>query len=372
MDLFDLMRSRCKDLNDESLDRCAKYAAANGKGALAIHIDRPQASIIGASKSGDLGLLNVILFRWIITLEDTSNEEYVLVVNKSLCKAAKYGHGDIVNYLLYKATKEYRGRCAVLASQHGWEEMVENLSSQLGDHEDISEMFYQALTNHHRNIVEFLIERYSLKDDDCLIQCTHKCMYVAVSKLLENGADPSTNDNECLKISMRLKHEGLMRLLYTSATIYEHNILELMLLCCKYGHLSYIERLRTDYIISEDVFQSNKDLLFSTLCENGYKDIYDYMIQYNVSKSYSNNLPIRSTSKGGHLSLTKLLLRDPSVDPSDCRNNALHNAIRGGHCKIVRLLLRDKRVSSILNINLCRSLAVRYKRKKILKILESM
>ena len=77
----------------------------------------------------------------------------------------------------------------------------------------------------------------------------------------------------------------------------------------------------------------------------GHLDIVKLLLaDQRVDPSHNDNEAIRKASANDHLEIVKLLLADSRVDPSDYNNDAIRRSSRNGHLDVAMLLLADRRV----------------------------
>ena len=90
---------------------------------------------------------------------------------------------------------------------------------------------------------------------------------------------------------------------------------------------------------------ANDNRAIRSASSNGHTDAVKLLLaDPRVDPAADNNEAIRAASRHGHAEIVKILLDDPRVDPSANNNDAIRVASENGHTEIVKLLLDDPRV----------------------------
>jgi hypothetical protein len=90
----------------------------------------------------------------------------------------------------------------------------------------------------------------------------------------------------------------------------------------------------------------NDNISIKIASVNGYKDMVKLLIKDpRVDSGVNDNFPIRSASERGHTEVVKLLLSSENTDPSAEDNEAIRRASQNGRYEIVKMLLSDERVN---------------------------
>jgi hypothetical protein len=113
---------------------------------------------------------------------------------------------------------------------------------------------------------------------------------------------------------------------------------------CSNGQLSIVKMLLDVPFVNP---QSNRNFAISIASEKGYLEIVKLLLKdRRVDPSDNNNHAIMFASRYGHAEIVGLLLKDSRVDPSSDRNYAIREASANGFEKVVRLLMDCRRVDS--------------------------
>jgi ankyrin repeat protein len=81
------------------------------------------------------------------------------------------------------------------------------------------------------------------------------------------------------------------------------------------------------------------------------KNLYELSWKY-IRKDWNNNYAIQWTCSRGFADRVRILLEDPSVDPTVNYDNAFIQACTNGHLECCKLLLKDRRIyPKICNLN---------------------
>ena len=138
-----------------------------------------------------------------------------------------------------------------------------------------------------------------------------------VKRLIQQGTDPTVNNNEPIKWSSY------------------------------YGHVEVVKELLKDPRVDPSD-NSNEPIRWSSYY--GHVEVVKELLKDpRVDPSDNNNEPIRFSSQNGHVDVVKELLKDPRVDPRAKDNYAIRFSSNNGYVGVVRELLKDKRVRSSLS-----------------------
>ena len=131
-----------------------------------------------------------------------------------------------------------------------------------------------------------------------------------VKWLLNQGFDPSANDNYTIRLASRYGFTDVVKLLLSDSRVdLSTDDNEAIHLASNYGHTEIVKLLMSDPRVDP-----------------------------------SDNEAIRLASRNGHIEIVKLLLGDPRVDPSANDNYAIRWASFNDYTEIVKLLMSDTRV----------------------------
>jgi len=89
---------------------------------------------------------------------------------------------------------------------------------------------------------------------------------------------------------------------------------------------------------------NNKLSILKILLKNPLVDPGDNTVDGARYSRDERNDAIRRAAQNGHVEAVKLLMKHPKVDPSAKNNFALRHSLKMGHYKVSELLLNDKRV----------------------------
>jgi ankyrin repeat protein len=210
----------------------------------------------------------------------------------ALLSAVKYGHVDVVDYLL---------RQGAMFDPSGDGNYAIGLAAERG----------------HLAVVDRLLqdERVdpSARDNYAVQQAAVRGHLAVVKRLLQDArVDPSANDN----YSVRWAAEN--------------------------GHLAVFERLLRDKRVDPS---ASNNFAVRWVAEDGHFTVFDQLLQdKRVDPSADDNYAARRAAEYGHLAVVERLLQDERVDPSANDNYAVRWAAENGHLAVVDRLLEDDRV----------------------------
>ena len=103
---------------------------------------------------------------------------------------------------------------------------------------------------------------------------------------------------------------------------------------------------------------------------NGHADIVKLLLQDGqVDPSVFYNAPIRNASYYGHPKIVEMLLQDRRVDPTDDDNYTIKYACLNRHIKVIELLLQDGRADPSVNDNSILRFASSFGHIKVVELL---
>jgi ankyrin repeat protein len=82
---------------------------------------------------------------------------------------------------------------------------------------------------------------------------------------------------------------------------------------------------------------------FLTAMDANRKNVVIYFlnlpIERGLNRAQDRNRPIRWAAFNGYVDIVRILLKDPTVDPTDCDNYAFKYAAENGHIDVVQTLM---------------------------------
>lgn len=96
---------------------------------------------------------------------------------------------------------------------------------------------------------------------------------------------------------------------------------------------------------------STNNALLTAVGLGNISDVRLHMLNSSINLNSSEGLALRTASHEQHYAIALLLLDDPRIDPSLCRNSALRLAIDAGNIQLVEKILSDDRVVQHIRAN---------------------
>ena len=231
--------------------------------------------------------------------------------------------------------------------------ILENIKHELNnkDYEKILELAYNY---NNYNIINFILSNPTYNN---LLNKTILFLYAvktnnisAIKDLLQQGVDPSINNNTAIQIAAEKGYIEIIKLLLKDKRInpsdQRNDILQTIV---KYGYTEIVKLLLKDPRVDPS---DQKNRAIQTAAEKGYVEIVKLLLKDpRVDPSDFGNFAIRKAAKNGHIEVVKLLLQDSRVNPKDFNNYAIKAAAEKGHIEMVKLLLQDERVDPSDNNN---------------------
>jgi hypothetical protein len=121
-----------------------------------------------------------------------------------------------------------------------------------------------------------------------------------------------------------------------------------------------------EYCDTNRMYQS---ILISSVNGDNIK-ITKFMMNYlNIDLAYNLNMFFRRICELGIVSLVRVSLRNPKINPADVDNHAIKTASANGHYGVVYLLLKDRRVNPLAENNKAYNLAIENKFDTVAELL---
>ena len=123
------------------------------------------------------------------------------------------------------------------------------------------------------------------------------------------------------------------------------DVQDLFFIACQTGRLSLVKLLLADPRVDPADYYNHAIQLAS---QNGHTEVVKLLLaDKRVNPAAGNNYAIQFASQNGHTEIVKLLLADNRVNPADDDNRAIRWASSNYHTEIVKLLLADPRVRAL-------------------------
>ena len=191
-----------------------------------------------------------------------------------------------------------------------------------------------------------------MEDTQRLIDAAGSGELEVLEELLENGVDPSADDNEAIITAAIFAHTAIVdRLLAWEGANGERvnpaaddnaAIRE----AADLGHTDVVDRLLRDNRVDPGAMDN---YAIRVAAENGHKDVVESLLANDrVNPGARDNIAIRMAAANNHPKVLELFLKldDDRVDPGAANNIAIGDAADKGFLEVVQLLLRDKRVNA--------------------------
>ena len=212
-------------------------------------------------------------------------------------------------YFIYDFTKKQSDKKSMIGVTIGTNGTISDChyrDDTPGDKKEVKNLYGQYLKPHSK---EYIKPKININD---ITEVSKYGLVDEVKKLIENGIDPSDNNNYAIKWAS------------------------------KNGHLEIVKLLLQDKRVDPS---ANNNYAIKWASKNGHTEVVKLLLEDpRVDPSDYYNYAIRYASDNDHVEVVKLLLQDKRVDPSDMDNNAIRLASENGHTEVVKLLLQDKRV----------------------------
>ena len=163
---------------------------------------------------------------------------------------------------------------------------------------------------------------------------------------LGEGADPSFNDNDAIRMASANGHPEVVKLLLADNRVdpaaNNNNAIKMASLR---GHPEVVKLLLANNRVDPGA-DTNYVIKFAS--ENGRTEVVKLLLaDPKVDPAADNNYAIRLASQRGHPEVVRLLLADDKVDPAAENNYAIRWASHNKKTEVVRLLLADPRVAPV-------------------------
>ena len=164
-----------------------------------------------------------------------------------------------------------------------------------------------------------------------------------VKRLLDQGEDPSDDNNWAIRLASRNGHTEIVKVLLQDERVDPSDKDNYAIrMSSNNGYTDIVKLLLQDRRVDPS---GGDNYAIGLASKNGHIEIIKLLLQdERVDPSNMNNSPIRLSSANGYTDIVKLLLQDERVDPSDGDNEAIRGASINGYIEVVKLLLQDQRV----------------------------
>ena len=270
-----------------------------------------------------------------LTLKNVFSEKYKKILENKLKNTIKF-----TIYNLYEAIQ-------FNIDIHLIKKILENIKHKLRE-QDFEKILKLAHYYNNYDIINIII---SNPQYNTLINKNILLLYAIqinnidiVKELLQQGVDPSIDDNYAIHIAIKNGYTEMVQLLLKDPRIdpnVHHNYI--IRIAVAGGYIEIVKLLLKDQRINPG---DANNYAIRIASEKGYTEIVKLLLQDpRVNPSNDNNYAIRIAAEKGYIEIVKSLLKDSRVDPSDHHNDAIRCAVKNGHTEIVQLLLQDKRVN---------------------------
>jgi len=142
-----------------------------------------------------------------------------------------------------------------------------------------------------------------------------------ITDCINNGFDPSWSDNWGLHYTI---NKNIKELLYKDERVRDsQKLIDIFVDSINYDILWLVKFCLDN---GQDPTTNDNWALIRS-CEDGYYDIVKFLLRdKRINPSYINNLSIRKASINGDIDIVRLLLSDNRVDPSAVNNDAIRCA----------------------------------------------
>ena len=191
-----------------------------------------------------------------------------------------------------------------------------------------------------------------------------------IKYMIENGIDPSSDDNNAIKQACCDGQLHVVNLLLSYEKVdptTESNTA--FRLAVRNDHYRIVEILISKNVNPAD--ENNYAIKYAS--KQGYYQLVDILLlDSRVCPDIDNNYPIRKSSKFGHTQIVQSLLKNKWINPGANKNYSIRWAANNGHLLIVKLLVDDIRVDASSVNNESIKLASMGRHTKIVKKLISV
>lgn len=163
-----------------------------------------------------------------------------------------------------------------------------------------------------------------------------------VKELLDEGYDPSLNDNDASVLASFKGYLDILKLLVRDRRVNLRNT-DAIHLAAKNGHLDVVK-----FLLNKRAFhKENLYYIAEDALENSHIEVVKTLAQHNrfILSAHRNSF-IRIAAEKGDVNMVEYLLSQNIVDAGDKRNEAIINAAENGHLKTVKLLLANPKVNA--------------------------
>lgn len=271
---------------------------------------------------------------------DSKNQIKQHIIDCGFQRAASNGHLDIVKYL------------------------VEEKGANINHTNDFA--FRNAVSNGYIDVVEYLLTKnvnVHVNNDECFKLCSKETeqKYHKILNMLKQYVKSKENITESIKDYLKPKSEEDIL-----SSLKDVSPNRKIILGCRKNLLWLIKKGLEEG--ADPSIDDNK--LFIWACENRHVDMVKNLLKdKRINPGDRRNEPISTASKNGNIEIVKLLLNDHRVNPSDFDSFSLIWACENGHIEIVKLLLEDGRVDQYSLGYLSKKIAIRNGHRDIVKLL---
>ena len=211
-----------------------------------------------------------------------------------------------------------------------------------GDKQEILNEYGQYLTPYSKEYIKSNI------DTDDITEVSKYGLLDEVKRLIQQGVDPTVNNNKSIRWSSEYGHLDVVRELLkdprVNPSVKDNSAIRLS---SDKGHVEVVRELLKDPRVDPRVF-NNLPIITSSM--SGHVEVVKLLLKDpRVDPSADNNYAIRWASRFGQIEVVRELLKDPRVDPSDKNNYAINYASHYGHTDVIKELIKDSRVRSSLS-----------------------
>jgi len=194
-----------------------------------------------------------------------------------------------------------------------------------------------AIINKNYEIVDLLLKNRSVDPFDCRYQAIHILYDQNDNTMLDFILERRPNLNHTLFWKYKLDHESDYHNINKLNPHPNNHDLKMIVEMCDNNKLTEndAQRIWGNHLWRKYIAQHNLNLIETLL---------NYI---TIDAGALNNWAIRWACENDHLSIIKLLLQRPDVDPSCNKNSCLLTAFKHKNTEIFNLLLLDERVNKL-------------------------
>ncbi|PRP77640.1 ankyrin repeat domain-containing protein 44 [Planoprotostelium fungivorum] len=230
--------------------------------------------------------------------------------------------------------------CVLRSVCKEWRDMAD----QLFDYETAKVMVVSASSNKIESLKLCLAHRHTpITIQSALELATTNGHADAVNVIIQHGADPSADDNFCIKYAAAYGHIDVVRILLEDPRVDPSAENGLPLERAMVSQDTRLVMLFLKYI-QPDWSEQQANRIMWCAAASGHTDMIRYLLDNTkVNPAASDNQALKFCVANGHVEATKLLLSDPRVDPSD-GNFVPKYVASSGSPELLELIIRDERV----------------------------